>query len=78
MIKTYTKKDFDTSLRQKVLQPKVKKCVDCGGNFKRITQGGYFCSVKCSKEFANECADMGIRRLGQSLVRYNKGDRRAG
>ena len=116
--------------------PKVKKCVNCGGNFKRVSrsyhnekkpyegnmicyrqkenkeyeqilkvgeydelvqgkylrsswsyvlwdgeslrhEGGYFCSGKCSKEFARECAEQGVRRLGQSLVRFNKGDRRA-
>ena len=40
-------------------------------------EAGYFCSGKCSKEFARDCAEQGIRRLGQSLVRFNKGDRRA-
>tara|TARA_R110000787_G_scaffold136474_1_gene249005 strand:- start:3657 stop:4025 length:369 start_codon:yes stop_codon:yes gene_type:complete len=40
--------------------------------------GGYFCSGKCSKQFARECATQGMRRLGYSLVRFNKGDRRAG
>tara|TARA_R100000963_G_C4616535_1_gene85314 strand:+ start:648 stop:881 length:234 start_codon:yes stop_codon:yes gene_type:complete len=70
--------------------PKVKKCVNCEGKFRRIginsftwdgesyhNEGGYFCSGKCSKEFARDCAEQGIRRLGQSLVRFNKGDRRA-
>jgi len=41
-------------------------------------EGGYFCSGKCSKQFARECATQGMRRLGYSLVRFNKGDRRAG
>jgi len=40
-------------------------------------KGGYFCSVKCAKEFGMACAEQGVRRLGQSLVRYNRGDRRA-
>ena len=40
-------------------------------------EGGYFCSGKCSKQFARECATQGMRRLGYSLVRFNKGDRRA-
>mgnify|MGYP004273478853 CR=1 FL=1 len=40
-------------------------------------EGGYFCSGKCSKEFGQSCAEQGVRRLGQSLVRYNRGDRRA-
>jgi len=57
--------------------PKVKKCVNCGGDFKRLSRSHYFCSGECSKEFARECAEQGVRRLGQSLVRFNKGDRRA-
>ena len=68
--------------------PKVKNCVNCGGKFRRkyplllegenyCTQCGYFCSGKCSKEFGISCAEEGVRRLGQSLVRYNRGDRRA-
>ena len=40
-------------------------------------RGGYFCSGTCSKEFGRACAEQGVRRLGQSLVRYNKRDRRA-
>ena len=115
-------------------KPKVKKCVNCDGKFKRNShthfmekepykgnmicynqkekkhyesiggaydsvkygdythstysyvlwdgesyyhKGGYFCSVKCAKEFGMACAEQGVRRLGQSLVRYNRGDRRA-
>ena len=37
-------------------KPKVKKCVNCDGEFRRkgesyYHEGGYFCSGKCSKEF---------------------------
>tara|TARA_R110000803_G_scaffold13235_9_gene37437 strand:+ start:1169 stop:1387 length:219 start_codon:yes stop_codon:yes gene_type:complete len=64
--------------------PKVKKCVNCHEDFKRSSAGfsvaivEYFCSTKCAKEFSHECAEQGMRRLGYSLVRFNKGDRRAG
>ena len=63
-------------------KPKVKKCVNCDGEFRRkgesyYHEGGYFCSGKCSKEFGMACAEQGVRRLGQSQVRYNRGDRRA-
>jgi|TARA_R110002012_G_scaffold310402_1_gene518594 hypothetical protein len=75
-------------------KPKVKKCVNCQGDFEvkqfpynmfidkkpctfYHTEEGYFCSEKCSKEFGIACAEQGVRRLGQSLVRYKKGDRRA-
>jgi len=49
------------------------------GETYRTTAGSmYFCKGKCEKEFGSDCARASIRRLGGTLVRFNKGDRRAG
>ena len=49
------------------------------GETYRTTAGSmYFCSGKCEKEFGSDCARASIRRIGAALVRFNKGDRRAG
>jgi hypothetical protein len=37
----------------------------------------YFCQSKCEQEFAEACAEANVRRIGGTLVRFNKGDRRA-
>lgn len=44
-----------------------------------ITTAGsmYFCSSKCEREFGSDCARANVRRIGGTLVRFNKGDRRA-
>ena len=48
------------------------------GETYRTTAGSmYFCSGKCEKEFGSDCARANVRRLGGTLVRFNKGDRRA-
>ncbi len=63
----------------------VGKCVNCYDDFKRsyhdksyytTSTTAYFCSGKCEKEFGSSCAEHGVRRLGQVLVRYKKDDRR--
>ena len=48
------------------------------GETYRTTAGSmYFCSGKCEKEFGSDCARANVRRIGGTLVRFNKGDRRA-
>lgn len=53
------------------------KCINCAEKeTKKKRLLNYFCSVRCAKEFANDCADHRVRRLGHTLVRYKKGDKR--
>lgn len=48
-----------------------------GEHYYSTSNSMYFCSGKCEKEFGSDCARANVRRLGGTLVRFNKGDRRA-
>ena len=47
-----------------------------GETYRTTASSMYFCSGQCEKQFGSDCARARIRRIGSTLVRFEKNDRR--
>ena len=57
----------------------IKICINCDNDYLVTTKTlnlHYFCTTQCAIDFAGDCGDHRIRRVGGTLVRYEKGDER--